>query len=195
MHPSSDPLRSMRLVPLEVAQATASELNLAGVAGVPDPQQLAQSSPSAPPVSVHLPDSSQPVRQLPALQPFVPAPPALAAPENFEADPLYGDLLSNLHREMLAPLTQVSIADKDVPGLSVVGEDTALHALSPELNLPSGAEPWIPDRPGDVAADAPALLQDYQQSVSAAYPSAWMDQAQADAWRARHVNLLDQGWE
>jgi hypothetical protein len=62
--------------------------------------------------------------------------------------------------------------------------------------LAQSLDAWLQvDDPGELAAQAQALLQDYQQAVPQTYPEDQMDQVNAFSHRALHLCLLDVGLE
>ena len=138
----------------------------------------------------------------------------------FAPDPLLPDLRAFIHPDALDIHTQVTDTDpllaRDIPSqaevdasllmnlgfstLDVLSGPGATDPLMPSLQSPDVHVP-LPDeedgRPGDLDPLALATLHQtasYQQIASHHYPQVWMDQSGVNSTRARHLTLLDDGF-
>lgn len=190
--------------------ASYFELNLAGSAlPVPGPTKLAM--PGAPEKDlVNAPTFSGPFPAVPATRPFDLTGPGIDAIASFEADPGTGDLLQFDRPRgvfMLAASEIPMRADPLAPDLALYDRPAGLEMPGPltvDPALPNLQRPTLdqavemPDRPGDLAPDALAMvrgLPTYEQLPDAHSKALWMAQQGNNSAHERRLGMLMLGIE
>jgi hypothetical protein len=188
-------------------QNVVPDLNLAGVDGVPTPQQLTTS----PAGTVHQPDYGLPDLAQPPLKPYDLVTPGLSLSEDeFASDPLLPDLAEYHHPYGLDIRTAIP-ADLFAPdplGAETTGDDLP-GGLKVNLD-PQQPDPLLPDlqdvqnmptvqmdmRPADLAPGALADLHQqplYRQVADVPYDQVYMQQRGVNSYQRRHNDLLMRG--
>ena len=190
--------------------ASYFELNLAGNAlPVPGPAKLAMPAASEK-ERVNAPTFSGPFPVVPATRPFDLTGPGLDAIAPFEADPGTGDLLQFDRPRgvfMLAASEMPMAADPMAPDLALYDRPAGLEMPGPLLvdpALPDLQHPTLdqavemPDRPGDLAPDAMAMVRDlpaYAQLPDMHSKALWMAQQGNNSAHERRLGMLMLGLE
>lgn len=186
------------------------ELNLAGNAlAVPDPARLAM--PAAPGQELaNAPTFSGPFPAVPATRPFDLTGPGIDAIAPFEADPATGDLLQFDRPRgvfMLVASEMPMTADPVAPDLALYDRPAGLEMPGPLMvdpALPDLQHPALdqavemPDRPGDLAPQALAMMRDlpaYEQLPDTHSKALWMAQQGNNSAHERRQGMLMLGLE
>ena len=186
------------------------ELNLAGNAiPVPGPEKLAM--PAAPAQELaNAPTFSGPFPAVPATRPFDLTGPGIDAIAPFEADSATGDLLQFDRPRgvfMLAASEMPTMADPMAPDLALYDRPAGLEMPGPLMvdpALPDLQHPTLdqavemPDRPGDLAPEALAMMRDlpaYAQLPDAHSKALWMAQQGNNSAHERRQGMLMLGLE
>jgi|SRR5579884_583480 len=181
------------------------DLNLAGVQGVPAPDELAL-APTSPPRND--PTFIPPDFAVPSLKPYDLTGPGIDFFHELSVDPVLPDLTDYEHprgldvqgNDLLTPDPQLAdLLSYDNPmGLSITRHPLLPDPLLPDLQSPSlEQETHMPadERPGDL--DPSALhVMDPATSAQVAdkdYPEVFMDQSSMNNTRSRHMTLLMDG--
>lgn len=179
-------------------------LNLAGVEGVPTPDELVRPLPE----TLNTPDFGFPDFSEPPLQMFDLTEPAInyAYGDEFAPDPLIPDLTS-YRRPYGLDVRDTSLWAADPPltdllayelpnGITVHHDPTEPDPTLPDLQHPTLTQAvHMQGRPADLADSALDVLHgtaSYQQ-VDKDYPTSRLDQTGMNTTRARHLSLLDYG--
>lgn len=190
--------------------ASYFELNLAGNAlPVPGPEKLAM--PAAPSKElVNAPTFSGPFPAVPAARPFDLTGPGIDAIAPFEADPGTGDLLQFDRPRgvfLLAASEMPTRADPLAPDLALYYRPAGLDMPGPlmvdpalpDLQYPTlDQEVEMPDRPGDLAPQALAMVRDlpaYAQLPDTHSKALWMAQQGNNSAHERRLGMLMLGLE
>ncbi len=190
--------------------ASYFELNLAGNAlPVPGPEKLAM--PAAPSKElVNAPTFSGPFPAVPAARPFDLTGPGIDAIAPFEADPGTGDLLQFDRPRgvfLLAASEMPTRADPLAPDLALYDRPAGLDMPGPLMvdpALPDLQHPTLdqevemPDRPGDLAPQALAMVRDlpaYAQLPDTHSKALWMAQQGNNSAHERRLGMLMLGLE
>ncbi len=190
--------------------ASYFELNLAGNAlPVPDPAKLAMPAAPAQEVS-NAPTFSGPFPTVPTTRPFDLTGPGIDAIAPFEADPGTGDLLRFDRPRGVFVLTASEMplsADPMAPDLALYDRPAGLEMPGPLMvdpALPDLQHPTLeqevemPDRPGDLAPQALALVRDlpaYAQLPDEHSKALWMAQQGNNSAHERRLGMLMLGLE
>lgn len=181
------------------------ELNLAGNAlPVPGPEKLAM--PAAPsPELANAPTFSKPFPAVPATRPFDLTGPGIDAIAPFAANPATGDLLQFDRPRgvfIVAASEMPMTADPVAPDLALYDRPAGLEMPGPLMvdpALPDLQHPALeqevemPDRPGDLAPDALAMLRDlpaYEQLPDTHSKALWMAQQGNNSAHERRLGML-----
>jgi hypothetical protein len=186
------------------------ELNLAGNA-LPLPNPAALAMPAAPARElVNAPTFSGPFPAVPSMRPFDLTSPGIDAIAPFEADPGTEDLLQFDRPRgvfMLAASEVPLAADPMAPDLSLYDRPAGLEMPGPLMvdpALPDLQHPELeqavemPDRPGDLAPDALALMRElpaYEQLPDTHSKALWMAQQGNNSAHERRLGMLMLGLE
>lgn len=190
-------------------QNVVPDLDLAGVDGVPTPQQLATS----PVQTDHQPDFGLPDPAQPALKPYDLFAPGLDLyADEFASDPLLPDLLAYHHPYGL-DIRTATRSDLFAPDPLNLNDGTANDDLPVGLKVnldPQQPDPLLPDlqnvqdmpgvqmhaRPADLAPNALDGLHQqplYRQVDQLPYDQAYMQQQGVNSHQRRHNDLLMRG--
>jgi hypothetical protein len=181
------------------------DLNLAGVQGVPEPDELAR---PIKPQGSNDPTFIAPDFSVPGLKPYDLTGPGIDFFHELSVDPVLPDLTDYEHprgldvqgNSLLTPDPQLAdLLSYDNPmGLSITRHPLLPDPLLPDLQSPSlEQETHMPadERPGDL--DPSALhVMDPATSAQVAdkdYPEVFMDQSGMNNTRSRHMTLLMDG--
>ena len=190
--------------------ASYFELNLAGNAlPIPGPEKLVMPTVPAQELA-NAPTFSGPFPAVPATRPFDLTGPGIDAIAPFEADPATGDLLRfNRPRGvfMLAASEMPMMADQLAPDLALYDRPAGLEMPGPLMvdpALPDLQSPTLdqavemPDRPGDLAPEALAMMRNlpaYAQLPEAHSKALWMAQQGNNSAHERRLGMLMLGLE
>ena len=190
--------------------ASYFELNLAGNAlPIASPAKLAMPARPAQELA-NAPTFSGPFPDVPSTRPFDLTGPGIDAIKPFEADPPLGDLLQFDRPRgvfMLAASEMPLAEDPMAPDLALYDRPAGLTmpdplTVDPALpNLQHSSleqEVEMPDRPGDLAPDALAMMRDlpaYEQLPDASSKALWMAQQGNNAAHERRLGMLMLGLE
>jgi len=165
------------------------DLNLAGVQGVPPPEQIARAVNPREPLELNTATFTLPETSVPPLRPYDLTEPGIDLHAEFAADPLLPDLTSY-----------------DLPyGLQYErdqGQSLSQDLVEPDPLLPDLQHPDLTqqthmlDRPGDLDASALDVMHTsvtYQLLDAKAYPEIFMDATGMNNSRSRHMDLLMHG--
>ncbi len=180
------------------------ELNLAGNAlPIPSPATLAM--PAAPTQELmNAPTFSGPFPAVPTTRPFDLTGPGIDAIAPFEANPATGDLA-----QFDRPRGVFILAASELPMMAALAPDLALYDRPAGLEMPGPlmVDPALPDlqhptldqavempdRPGDLAPDALAMMRDlpaYEQLPGTSSKALWMAQQGNNSAHERRLGML-----
>lgn len=178
------------------------QLNLAGVDGVPAPEQLARTED----LSIHLPDFTEPQHEQPELQTCDLLAPGimLTQPGAFAADPQLPDLneyqhpygvdIYNASAEAAALLLPEPFLGRMLVYEIVNGVAVNQDPLLPDLQRPAlPLDVQMQERPGDLASGALEQMHMqplYQQLDHVPYDEVFMEQSGINSTQRRHNELL-----
>jgi hypothetical protein len=181
------------------------DLNLAGVQGVPTPEELAEPFPAQ---GSNAPTFLAPDFSMPGLKPYDLVGPGIDYRPELQPDPDVPDLTDYEHprglqigsNSLLAVDPQLAdLLQYDTPmGLSITRHPLLPDPLVPDLQNPDleqQTEMPADERPGDLDPSALSMM-DPATSAQVAdkdYPEVFMDQSGMNNTRARHMTLLMDG--
>ncbi len=178
-----DTLRDAHLMGID-PQLPFYDLNLAGAQGIPAVSNVA--NPAMPPSS-NAPTFTRPDTTVPNLAPYDLTAPAIDLHSTLQADPLLPALSEYTHPYGLDIL----------PNTAPQPELAQIDPLLPDLQHPDlTQQTHMPERPADLAAaalDAMHLDLTYQELDTKTYPAVFMDAADTNTTRSRHMDLLMRG--